>query len=177
MPVVTLIDTPGAYPGLAAEERGQSTAIAATIMRCARLRVPVVAVVTGEGGSGGALAFAAGDRLLMMENSLFSVISPEGCAAILWRSPAAAPDAARALRLTAGDLLELGVADGIVPEPAGGAHIDPLQATAFLRGCVLSALDEVAGLARTELLARRYDRFRVIGLPRPVLPAQEMRSR
>jgi acetyl-CoA carboxylase carboxyl transferase subunit beta len=177
MPVVTLIDTPGAYPGLAAEERGQSTAIAATIMRCARLRVPVVAVVTGEGGSGGALAFAAGDRLLMMENSLFSVISPEGCAAILWRSPAAAPDAARALRLTAGDLLELGVADGIVAEPAGGAHVDPLQATANLRGCVLSALDEIAGLDRTELLARRYDRFRVIGLPRPVLPAQEMRSR
>jgi acetyl-CoA carboxylase carboxyl transferase subunit beta len=146
-------------------------------MRSARLRVPVVAVVTGEGGSGGALAFGAGDRLLMMENSLFSVISPEGCAAILWRSPDAAPDAARALCLTADDLLDLEVADGIVPEPAGGAHTDPLLAASNLRSCVLAALDDVMNVDRRELLARRYDRFRVIGLPRrPLLPFQEVRS-
>jgi acetyl-CoA carboxylase carboxyl transferase subunit beta len=165
LPVVTLIDTPGAYPGIEAERRGQSAAIAETIMTSARLRVPVVSVVTGEGGSGGALALGAGDRLLMLENSFYSVISPEGCAAILWRTPDAAAQAARALRLTATDLRELGVADEIVPEPPGGAHADPASAAAHLRRAVLGALTEVAREDPRRLLADRYARLRQIGAP------------
>ena len=125
MPIVTLVDTPGAYPGLGGEERGQSIAIAQSIMEMSRLRVPIVTVVTGEGGSGGALALAVGDRVLMLENSYYSVISPEGCSTILFKDAAQAPRAAEALRLTAPHLLRLGVMDGVVPEPAGGAHTEP----------------------------------------------------
>src|SRR5436190_6528093 len=125
VPVVTLVDTPGAYPGLGAEERGQAEAIAVNLLEMARLEVPVVAVVIGEGGSGGALALAVADVVLMFENAIYSVISPEGCASILWRDGKKGAQAAEALKLTAADLDRLGVIDGIVPEPAGGAHRDP----------------------------------------------------
>jgi acetyl-CoA carboxylase carboxyl transferase subunit beta len=167
LPVVTLVDTPGAYPGIEAEQRGQSSAIAQVIMRSSRLRVPVVSVVTGEGGSGGALALATGDRLLVLENAFYSVISPEGCAAILWRTPAAAPAAARALRVTAPDLLELGIADAIVAEPTGGAHADAATAGRNLQRALVDALDEVSGLDSAELLAQRYRRFESIGANPP----------
>jgi acyl-CoA carboxylase subunit beta len=163
LPVVTLVDTPGAYPGIEAEERGQSAAIAQTVMRSSQLPVPVVCVVTGEGGSGGALALATGDRLLMLANSFYSVISPEGCAAILWRTAEAAPTAARTLRVTARDLLRLGVADAVIPEPPGGAQADPAGAAANLRRAVVDSLDELAGLDRPALLAARYHRFRTVG--------------
>jgi acetyl-CoA carboxylase carboxyl transferase subunit beta len=165
MPIVTLIDTPGAYPGVRAEEHGQATAIAEAIMCASRVRVPVVSVVTGEGGSGGALALGTGDRLLMLENAFFSVISPEGCAAILWRTAEAAPTAARALRLTAPDLLDLGIADAIVAEPPGGAQADAGMAAANLRVAVTGALRDLAAVDPESLLAARYERFRWIGTP------------
>src|SRR5207247_3968692 len=133
VPIVTLVDTPGAYPGLGAEERGQAEAIAVNLREMARLEVPAVAVVIGEGGSGGALAIAVADRVLMFENAIYSVISPEGCASILWRDGKKAPQAAEALRLTAPDLEKLGVIDGILPEPVGGAHRDPEAAAATLK--------------------------------------------
>jgi acyl-CoA carboxylase subunit beta len=163
MPVVTLVDTPGAYPGVEAEERGQAGAIAQVIMRSSRLQVPIVCVVTGEGGSGGALALATGDRLLMLENSFYSVISPEGCAAILWRSADAAPVAARALRLTSADLVQLGIVDAVIPEPRGGAHEDTFTAAGNLRRGVLAALAELTALDLPSLLAERYERFRHVG--------------
>jgi acetyl-CoA carboxylase carboxyl transferase alpha subunit/acetyl-CoA carboxylase carboxyl transferase beta subunit len=165
MPVVTLIDTPGAYPGVRAEEHGQSVAIAQAIMRSTALRVPMVGVVTGEGGSGGALALGTCDRLLVLENAFFSVISPEGCAAILWRTAESAPAAARALRITAPDLLRLGIADAVVAEPPGGAHADPLTAARILRDAVVAALDEVTYVDREALLAARHERFRRVGAP------------
>jgi acetyl-CoA carboxylase carboxyl transferase alpha subunit/acetyl-CoA carboxylase carboxyl transferase beta subunit len=174
LPVVTLVDTPGAYPGIEAEQRGQSGAIAQAIMRLSRLRVPVVSVVTGEGGSGGALALGVGDRLLVLENAFYSVISPEGCAAILWRTPGAAPDAARALRITAPDLIDLGIADAVVPEPAGGAHVDLQAAAMNLHRALVDVLDGVCGLAPEELLAQRYSRFQSIGTDYP--QDQEARS-
>lgn len=162
-PVVTLIDTAGAFPGIEAEQRGQSTAIAELIMRSSRLQVPVVSVVTGEGGSGGALALATGDRLLMLEQSFYSVISPEGCAAILWHTAERAPDAARALRITAADLVDLGVVDHVVPEPEGGAHVDPLGMAANLRLAIINALSELSGADCSSLVSARHDRFRRIG--------------
>lgn len=173
MPVVTLVDTPGAYPGVEAEERGQAGVIAQVLVRLTRLRVPVVCVVTGEGGSGGALALATGDRLLMLENSFFSVISPEGCAAILWRTTDAAPAAARALRITAADLLQLGITDSIIPEPQGGAHTDGLIAAANLRRGVLAALDELTAVDVPSLLTHRYERFRQIGATTRIWQTQE----
>lgn len=163
LPVVSLVDTPGAYPGVEAEERGQAVAIAELIARSARLRVPIVSVVTGEGGSGGALALATGDRLLMLANTFYSVISPEGCAAILWRSATAAPDAARALCLTAADLRRLGLADSIVPEPLGGAQADGAAAAGLLRAAVQNALTELCDLDATTLLAARQRRLRTVG--------------
>lgn len=163
LPVVTLVDTPGAYPGVEAEERGQAVAIAELIARSARLRVPILSVITGEGGSGGALALATADRLLMLQNTFYSVISPEGCAAILWRTAAAGADAARALRLTAADLLELGVADGIVPEPPHGAHANPTAAAGHLRRAVAETLDELSAVEPSALLVARYQRFRAVG--------------
>jgi acetyl-CoA carboxylase carboxyl transferase beta subunit/acetyl-CoA carboxylase carboxyl transferase alpha subunit len=178
MPIVTLVDTPGAYPGIGAEERGQSNAIAESIMLMSRLPVPAVTVVTGEGGSGGALALAASDRVLMLENSYYSVISPEGCATILFKDAAAAPRAAAALRITAPDLLRLRVMDAVVTEPDGGAQEDPLAAAAGLRTAIVASLRELLPLAPDELLARRYDRFRVFGAPgrQPVLPPIEEAS-
>jgi acyl-CoA carboxylase subunit beta len=165
MPIVTLVDTPGAYPGIGAEERGQSIAIAQNVMEMSRLPVPIVTIVTGEGGSGGALAVAVGDRVLMMENAYYSVISPEGCSAILWKSAAAAPQAASALRITAPDLLRLGVMDGVIPEPDGGAHEDPVAAAANLKAAIVSGLADLLDLDRETLLERRYRRFRAFGAP------------
>ena len=175
LPVVTLVDTAGAYPGIGAEERGQSNAIAASIMLMSRLRVPTVTVVTGEGGSGGALAIATSDRVLMLENSYYSVISPEGCATILFKDAAAAPRAAAALRITAPDLLRLGVMDAVVPEPEGGAHADPAAAAANLKAALVASLRELLPLGSEDLLERRYDRFRAFGAPgrQPVLPPIE----
>jgi acetyl-CoA carboxylase carboxyl transferase alpha subunit len=163
MPVVTLVDTPGAYPGINAEERGQSVAIARSIMEMSRLPVPVVTIVTGEGGSGGALALAVGDRVLMMQNSYYSVISPEGCSTILFKDAAQAPRAAAALRVTAPDLRRLGIMDGIVPEPEGGAHVDPLAAAENLQAAIFSNLADLLGMPPSELLEQRYARFRAFG--------------
>jgi acetyl-CoA carboxylase carboxyl transferase alpha subunit/acetyl-CoA carboxylase carboxyl transferase beta subunit len=175
IPVVTLVDTAGAYPGLGAEERGQSNAIAESIMLMSRLPVPVVTVVTGEGGSGGALALAASDRVLMLENSYYSVISPEGCATILFKDAAAAPRAAAALRITAPDLLRLGIMDAVVPEPADGAHTDHNTTAANLKAALVDSLRELLPLAPEELLEKRYDRFRRFGDPdrQPILPPIE----
>jgi acetyl-CoA carboxylase carboxyl transferase subunit beta len=165
MPLVTLIDTPGAYPGLGAEERGQAVAIAQCIMDMSRLPVPAVAIVTGEGGSGGALALGVGDRVLMMENSYYSVISPEGCSTILWNDATAAPRAAAALKITPPDLLRLGIMDAIVPEPAEGAHTEPVVAAANLKTALLSCLDELLPMDGAALVEARYARFRAFGSP------------
>jgi acetyl-CoA carboxylase carboxyl transferase subunit beta len=164
MPVITLVDTPGAYPGLGAEERGQAVAIAESIMEMSRLPVPIVTVVTGEGGSGGALALAVGDRVLMLENAYYSVISPEGCSVILWRNVSAAPRAAQALRVRAPDLLDLQVIDGIVPEPDGGAHTDQVTTGANLKEALVSALNELLPMDSQSLLEARYQRFRGFGI-------------
>jgi len=176
LPIVTLVDTPGAYPGLGAEERGQSIAIAESIMEMSRFRVPIVVIVTGEGGSGGALALAVGDRVLMMENSYYSVISPEGCSTILFKDAAQAPRAAAALRMVAPDLLRLKIMDAIIPEPEGGAHENPLVAAQNLKAAIVSCLRELVGVTPEELVARRYDRFRMFGTPdvQPVLPRLEI---
>jgi acetyl-CoA carboxylase carboxyl transferase subunit beta len=175
MPIITIVDTPGAYPGLGAEERGQGMAIARCIMDMSRLPVPIVTVVTGEGGSGGALALAVGDRVLMMENSYYSVISPEGCATILFKDAAAAPRAAAALRITAPDLLRLGVMDAVVPEPGEGAHTDRDGTAANLRTALVESLRELLSLGPEERLEKRYERFRAFGAPgrQTVLPPIE----
>jgi acetyl-CoA carboxylase carboxyl transferase subunit alpha len=162
-PIFVFVDTPGAYPGIDAEERGQAQAIAHNIREMSRLPVPIVVAITGEGGSGGALAIAVGDRVLMLENSIYSVISPEGCASIMWRDSTKAELAAEALKITAPDLLQLKLVDEIVPEPEGGAHTDH-QATAKLLEPVLSrALDELSRLSPEALLEQRYDKFRHMG--------------
>src|SRR5207244_13021128 len=175
MPIVTLVDTAGAYPGITSEERGQSVAIARNIMEMARLPVPIVAIITGEGGSGGALALAVGDRVLMMENSYYSVISPEGCSTILFKDAAQAPRAAAALRVTAPDLLQLRIMDAIVPEPEGGAHTDPLVAAQNLKTAIVTSLQDLIGTPPAELVERRYARFRMFGThdQQPVLPKLE----
>jgi acetyl-CoA carboxylase carboxyl transferase subunit alpha len=162
-PVVTFIDTPGAYPGVGAEERGQAEAIARNLKLMAGLPVPMVAVVTGEGGSGGALAIGMGNRVLMLEYAIYSVISPEGCAAILWGDAAKAPDAAAVMKITAPDLLRLGVVDAIVPEPVGGAHRDWEAAAASLKGALREHLAALAELSPDALVSERYDKFRRIG--------------
>jgi len=162
--VVSFIDTPGAFPGIGAEERGQSEAIARNLREMASLPVPFVVAVIGEGGSGGALAMAMGDVILMMENAIYSVISPEGCAAILWNDRAKAPQAAEALRLTAKDLLQLGVADELVPEPAGGAHREPEQAAAALKEALVRWLDVLSRYSVEELLERRAAKYRSMGV-------------
>jgi acetyl-CoA carboxylase carboxyl transferase subunit alpha len=164
MPVVTLLDTAGAFPGPAAEERGQAEAIAASIKQMTALQVPIVAVIVGEGGSGGALAIGVGDEVLAMENAVYSVISPEGCASILWRAPEKAPEAAAAMRMTAADQLELGVIDGIVPEPDGGAQQDPDATARALREALLAALSRVTRMEPEALLTTRYARLRDIGV-------------
>ena len=175
LPIVTFVDTPGAYPGIGAEERGQSIAIAQSIMEMSRFPVPIVVIVTGEGGSGGALALAVGDRVLMMENSYYSVISPEGCSTILFKDAAQAPRAAAALRVTAPDLLRLKIMDAIVAEPEGGAHTDPLVAAQNLKTAVVTSLRELIGTPPDELVERRYARFRMFGNAdqQPVLPKLE----
>ncbi len=161
--VVALIDTPGAYPGIAAEEQGQAWVIAESIRRMSRLRVPAVAVVVGEGGSGGALAIGVANRVLILENAVYSVISPESCAAIRWRDAAEAPRAAEALKLTSADLLEQGVVDEVVAEPLGGAHKDPAAAVAATAAAVRAALASLRGLGEQEIVRARAERFRHMG--------------
>ena len=159
-PIVTLIDTPGAYPGIDAEERGQAEAIAYNLREMSRLGVPVIVVIIGEGGSGGALGMGVGNRILMLENSYYSVISPESCAAIIWRDSAKAELAAAALKLTAPDLLERGIIDEIVPEPPGGAQEDQAAAAAMLGVAIRKALGELSPLSPKQLVEQRYQKFR-----------------
>ena len=163
IPVVTLVDTPGAFPGVQAEERGQAEAIARSTEQCLALGVPLVAVIVGEGGSGGAVAIAAANRVLMFEHAVYSVISPEGCASILWRTADKAAEAAEAMKITAADLHALGVVDGIVPEPLGGAHRDPDAAIGALKGAIVEELDGCAALGTKELRAQRRAKFLAIG--------------
>jgi len=162
-PIVTIIDTPAAYPGSGAEERGQAEAIAMNLREMSRLRVPVIAAVTGEGGSGGALALGLGNRVLMMENAIYSVCPPQSCAAIIWRDGSRWQEAANALKLTSEDLLQLGVIDEVVPEPGGAAHRDRDGAANSLRECLIRALSELSKLSPDELVMQRYEKFRNIG--------------
>ena len=162
-PIVTFVDTPGAYPGKEAEERGQAEAIAKSLEFFSGLKTPIVVVITGEGGSGGALAIAVGDKILMMENAVYSVISPEGCAGILWRDGTKAPEAAEALKITAPDLLKLGAIDEVVPEPAGGAHKNQKTACANVKKAVLAAIKELKKLTPEELVEARYAKIRSYG--------------
>ncbi len=162
-PILTFVDTPGAYPGIDAEERGQAEAIARNLREMARLPVPIVVTITGEGGSGGALAIAVGDHVNMLENSVYSVISPEGCASILWRDAAKAEIAAEALKITAPDLKEFGIIDEIVPEPEGGAHLDHVASAALLGSVLDDSLRDLSRLTIPELLDRRYEKFRRMG--------------
>lgn len=164
LPILTLVDTPGAYPGVGAEERGQSEAIARNLREMARLRVPVVTVVIGEGGSGGALALAVADRVYMLENAIYSVISPEGCAGILWKDKSKAPEAAEVMRVTARDVLELGVIDGLIAEPLGGAHRDPEATARAVRETVTAAFGELAGESETSLLENRLEKYSRMGV-------------
>jgi acetyl-CoA carboxylase carboxyl transferase subunit alpha len=162
-PVVVLIDTPGAFPGVGAEERGQAEAIARNLREMTRLVVPIIINIIGEGASGGALGIGVGDRVFMLENAWYSVISPEGCAAILWRDSAKAPEAAEALKLSAPDLMRLKVIDRIIPEPNGGAHRDPQEQARILKTANLSALNELEQLRPDELIDKRIAKFRVMG--------------
>ena len=162
-PIVTFVDTPGAYPGKEAEERGQAEAIAKSLEFFSGLKTPIVVVITGEGGSGGALAIAVGDKILMMENAVYSVISPEGCAGILWRDGTKAPEAAAALKITADDLKRLGVIDEIVKEPAGGAQKDHAATARAVKKAVVAALRELVDVPVDELVERRYAKLRAMG--------------
>jgi acetyl-CoA carboxylase carboxyl transferase subunit alpha len=163
LPVVTLVDTPGAFPGVQAEERGQAEAIARSTQECLSLKVPMVAVIVGEGGSGGAVAIASANRVLMFEHAIYSVISPEGCASILWRTGDKAAEAAEAMKITANDLHGLGVIDRVIPEPLGGAHRDPEAAIGALKGAIMEELDGCSALGPDELLAQRRAKFLAIG--------------
>jgi acetyl-CoA carboxylase carboxyl transferase subunit alpha len=163
LPVLTFIDTAGAYPGLDAEERGQAEAIARNLIEMASLEVPIVVTITGEGGSGGALALGVGDRVFILEYATYSVISPEGCAAILWKDQNRKAEAAEAMKLTAPDLLQLGVVDAIIPEPPGGAHTDALATCRRVGDVIEGALKELERLDVRDLLARRYQKFRALG--------------
>ncbi len=162
-PIVTFIDTPGAYPGIGAEERGQAEAIARNLYVMSRLAVPIISVVIGEGGSGGALALGVADRVLMLEHAVYSVISPEGCAAILWDDPAKVPDAAAALKMTANDLMQLGVIDGVIPEPLGGAHRDPRFVADRLAKSLTACLSELETIPIDRLLTQREQKYRKMG--------------
>jgi acetyl-CoA carboxylase carboxyl transferase subunit alpha len=164
LPVVALIDTPGAYPGVGAEERHIAEAIAVNIRDMMTLRTPVVSVVIGEGGSGGALGIGVADRVLILENAYYSVISPEGCAAILWKHRKHAPEAAEALKLSSPDLLQMGLVDGVIPEPAGGAHCDPEQAAENLKSAISKELQTLLKTPVEKLLRARYDKFRKMGI-------------
>jgi len=163
LPIFSFVDTQGAYPGVGAEERGQAEAIAVNLREMASLKTPLIVTVIGEGGSGGALALGVGDRVLMLEHAVYSVISPEGCAAILWKSPAAASDAAAAMKITAGDLKKLNVIDEIVPEPSGGAHADPARAAEILAPYLEKALKELQKIKPALLPEERYKKFRKMG--------------
>jgi acetyl-CoA carboxylase carboxyl transferase subunit alpha len=163
LPVLSFIDTPGAFPGVGSEERHVSEAIAVNLREMAMLKTPTISVVVGEGGSGGALGIGVTDRVLMFENSYYSVITPEGCAAILWKDPAAAPLAAAALKVDAGHLESLGAVDEVIPEPLGGAHNDPAQAASALKYALHKHLNDLRALDTDALLAMRYDRYRRIG--------------
>ena len=163
LPIVTFIDTPGAYPGVGAEERGQSEAIASCLYLMAGLKTPIISVVIGEGGSGGALAIGVGDKLLMLQYSIYSVISPEGCASILWKSADKAEDAAEAMRITASNLSEFGLVDEVIPEPLGGAHRDPKATAEVIRNAVLNSLDELTQLSTEQLLEKRTQRLASFG--------------
>ena len=163
LPVVSLVDTSGAFPGVQAEERGQAEAIARSTEACLALGVPLVAAIVGEGGSGGAIALAAANRVLMLEHSVYSVISPEGCASILWRTADKAPEAAEAMKMTAADLQQLGVVDRVVPEPVGGAHRRPEDAVAALGAAIGEELDALVGVTRDQLRVERREKFLRIG--------------
>ena len=163
IPIVTFIDTPGAYPGIGAEERGQANSIAYNLREMMLLKVPIIVVVIGEGGSGGALGIGVGDRVYVMENAYYSVISPEGCAAILWKDRLKAPEAAEVLKLTAKNLLGLGLIDEEIPEPLGGAHRDPEKAAQALKKVIKKALKELKSIPKEELLKLRYEKFRKMG--------------
>lgn len=163
MPIINFVDTPGADPGVGAEERGQSEAIARNLQEIAVLRTPILVIVTGEGGSGGALAIGIGDRIYMLEYSFYSTISPEGCASILWRDSAKAPQAAEALKFTSRDNLDHGVIDGVIPEPPGGAHRDWQHTAKFIGDQIAQALAELEGLSHEELIAKRIEKFRKVG--------------
>jgi acetyl-CoA carboxylase carboxyl transferase subunit alpha len=165
LPIVTLINTPGAYPGIGAEERGQASAIARNILEMFAIEVPIVSIVIGEGGSGGALGIGVGDRVGMLENAYYSVISPEGCAAILWKSGDKAPEAADALKLTSKDLLRLGLVDTVIEEPLGGAHRDPKGSADRVRAQIAAWLDELRAQPVRDLLDQRYRKFRGMGVP------------
>lgn len=164
LPVISFIDTTGAFPDCASEERGQHEAIARNLTEMARLETPIITVVTGEGGSGGALCIGAGDVTLMLTHSTYSVISPEGCAGILWRDGSFAPQAAEALKVTAASLLQLGVIDGIIPEPPGGAHRNPLRTAEEIKAVVLKYIKELSQLSTAKLLARRFEKYSAIGV-------------
>ena len=163
LPVISFVDTPGAYPGIGAEERGQAEAIARSTQACLRLGVPMVATVIGEGGSGGAIAIAAADRVLMLEHAIYSVISPEGAASILWRDATRAREAAQSMKITAADLERLGVIDAQVPEPVGGAHRDPAAAIEATRRAIAGALEELSSLSADELRRQRREKYLAIG--------------
>ena len=165
MPVVTFIDTPGAYPGLDAEARGQAEAIARNLLEMATLKTPVLTIITGEGGSGGAIGIGVGDIVLMLSNAVYSVISPEGCASILWRDGTKAPQAAEALKITAPSLLELGIIDGIIPEPDGGAHRDPAAAMQAVKAAILKYLPELQKRSIRKLVDLRYEKYARMGQP------------
>ncbi len=171
VPLVVFIDTPGAYPGVGAEERGQAYAIATNIREMARVRVPIIVVVIGEGGSGGALGIGVGDRVLVLENAYYSVISPEGCAAILWKDRTKAPDAAAALKLTAKDLLDLKLIDEMVAEPLGGAHRGPEETAASLKSAIKKNWKELEPVDRDKLVEARYDKFRAMGVFETFVPS------
>jgi len=164
LPIVTLVDTPGAYPGVGAEERGQAEAIARNLREMAILRVPVVVIIIGEGGSGGALALAVGNRVLMMEYAVYSVISPEGCASILWRDSSKAEEAAKALKMTANDLYRFGIIDEIVPEPLGGAHQDHKLAAQYIKESILKSIAELKSMTPEELISQRIEKFQSFGV-------------
>jgi acetyl-CoA carboxylase carboxyl transferase subunit alpha len=164
MPVVTMVDTPGAFPGVGAEERGQAEAIASNLFECATLPTPILVIILGEGGSGGALAIALGDRILMMENAIYSVITPEGCASILWRDASKNKDAAEALKMTAQDMNAMNIIDSTIPEPVGGAHMD-FEATAKnIRAAIIKNLDELVAVPIPELIQARIQKFRNMGV-------------
>ncbi|MCM1265176.1 MAG: acetyl-CoA carboxylase carboxyltransferase subunit alpha [Candidatus Gastranaerophilales bacterium] len=163
MPIVTLIDTPGAYPGISAEETGQGVAIAVNLREMAKLKVPVIAIIMGEGCSGGALGLAVANKVLMLEHAYYTVISPEGCASILWRDATRYPDAAEALKITSDDLIELGIVDGAIKEPVGGAHTCYSEMSQNMKEAILNSIAELEGLSAEELRTQRYDKFRAMG--------------